>query len=100
MDLQEDYFQVSPPDQLLPAGRGMWGMLKINLCVGDRSATPPRDHSGFYYPHIQLITLYIRGRQEKCRLYLKLVLFKDLVLVSFQLVVSVETECHTRPSHE
>lgn len=70
VDLQEDYFQVSLPDQFLPAGRRMWGMLKINLCVGDRSPTPPEDHPCFHYPHIQLITLYIHGRQEKRRLYL------------------------------
>lgn len=41
VDLQEDYFQVSLPDQFLPAGRRMWGMLKINLCAGDGSPTPP-----------------------------------------------------------
>lgn len=100
VDLQEDYFQVSLPDQFLPAGRHMWGMLKINLCVGDGSPTPPEDHPCFHNSHIQLITFYIDGRQEKRQLYLKLVLFKDLMLVSFQLVVSVETECHACPSHE
>lgn len=64
VDLQEDYFQVSLPDQFLPAGRRMWGMLKINLCVGDGSPTPPEDHPCFHYLHIQLFTLYTHGRQE------------------------------------
>lgn len=102
VDLQEDYFQVSLPGQFLPAtaDRGMWDMPKINLCVGDGSPTPPEDHRCFHYLHIQLVTLYIHGQQEKHRLCLKLVLFKDLVLVSLQFVVSVVTECHACPSHE
>lgn len=43
--------------------RGMWGMLKINLCVREGSLTPPEDHRHFHLSDTRPVALHTNGRQ-------------------------------------